>query len=71
MFHLRIKNLRKNRYLTQKQVFTAIDMAERNYQALEYGTIKPSYDTIVKLCKYYNISADFLLGLSDDPRPLE
>ena len=40
-------------------------MSQRNYQALEYGEIKPSYDTLLKICEYLDVSADYLLGLSD------
>ncbi len=37
------------------------------YQRYEYGTRKPTSDIIIKLCNYFNVSADYLLGLSDDP----
>lgn len=65
MFSTRLKSIRKEKNLTQKQVFTAINLSQRNYQALEYGEIKPSYDTIIKLCNYLKVSADYLLELTD------
>ena len=65
MFNIRLKELRKLHNATQKQVAKAINLTERNYQDFEYGKIKPSYDTIIKLCEYFNVSSDYLLGLSD------
>ena len=62
MFCERLKMIRKQRNLTQKQVFTAIGLGERNYQSLEYGTIKPSYDTLLALADYFGVSIDFLTG---------
>lgn len=67
MFDARLKQLRQSSNLTQKQVYLAIELSERNYQSLEYGKIKPSFDTLVKLCRFFHVSADYLLGLTDDP----
>ena len=64
--HLRI--LRKSQSKTQKQVALAIEVTERNYQDFEYGKHKPSFDTIIKLCNFFDVSSDYLLGLSDDPK---
>ena len=35
------------------------------------GRAKPSTDAIIKLSKYFNISADYFLGLIDNPKPYE
>jgi len=63
----RLKELRKQRGLTQKQVYTGIGMAEKNYQSLEYRSYRPSHDTIIKLADFYDVSADYLLGRTDNP----
>ena len=68
MFNLRLKDLRKKQKLTQKQLATDIGLSERNYQSLEYGNIKPSYDTLLKLADYFNISIDYLVGRTDNPK---
>jgi transcriptional regulator with XRE-family HTH domain len=67
-FSERLKAIRGLKKETQKQVFTSIGLKERSYQALEYGEVKPSFDTIIALALHFEISADFLLGLSDDPQ---
>jgi len=65
MFNIKLKELRKSHNVTQKQVAVAIDLTERNYQDLEYGVIKPSFNTLIKLCEYFQVSGDYLLGLSE------
>ena len=63
----RLKSARRLTDSTQKQVADGISVAESAYQRYERGTVKPSYDIIIKLCQYFNVSSDYLLGLSDDP----
>ncbi len=66
-FPTKLKETRiKNKY-SQKQVAEGIGISETLYQKYEYGKTKPAYDIIIKLCNYFNVSADYLLGLSDDP----
>lgn len=67
LFSNRLKELRKAKKVTQKMLAESIDMSERNYQSLEYGKIKPSYDTIINLADFFDVSTDYLLGRSDDP----
>ena len=64
----RLKELRKLQGITQKQVYTAIGVGERNYQSFEYGTVKPNHDNIIKLADFFEVSTDYLLGRSDDPK---
>lgn len=66
-FSERLKEIRKQCNFTQKQVADGINVKEAQYQKYEYGYNKPAYDLIIKLCNYLNVSADYLLGLSDDP----
>ena len=66
-FSQKLKILRKSKSITQKQAALALELNERNYQHYEAGTQKPSFDGLAKLCTYFDVSADYLLGLSDDP----
>ena len=63
----RLKELRKQKGITQKQVYTAIEVSERNYQSFEYGTVRPNHDNIIKLADYFQVSTDYLLGRSNNP----
>jgi len=64
----RLKKLRKARGVTQKQVSTAIGLTENNYQSFEYGTYRPSHDSIIKLADFFDVSTDYLLGRTDNPK---
>ena len=66
-FSERLLALRKERNLTQKQVYEAVDMSALGYQRYEYGTRNPSLEILIKIATYFNVSTDYLLGLSDDP----
>jgi len=66
-FNEKLRVARKELGITQKQAATDLDTSERNYQHYEAGTSKPSFDFLPKLCRYFNVSADYLLGLSDEP----
>jgi transcriptional regulator with XRE-family HTH domain len=66
-FHEKIKFVRNSRNLTQRQVAQALNVTERNYQRYEAGSHKPSFDVVAKLAILFQTSADFLLGLTDDP----
>jgi len=63
----RLKILRKERNLTQREVFSAVGLSERNYQSFEYGEIRPSYDSLIALAGFFNVSLDYLVGRTDKP----
>ena len=65
IFGERIKTLRKNRGLTQKQVAEGLKMTERNYQRYEADKIKPTYDGLNALADFFNVSVDYLMGRTD------
>ena len=69
IFSERLKELRNLKTITQKQLAIEIGMSETGYQHYERGTREPSLTNIVKLAKYFEVSSDYLLGLSDNPIP--
>lgn len=64
-FHERLKSLRKSNKVTQKQIANDIGMSERNYQDIEYGNNKPSYEFLIGIADYFNVSLDYLAGRTD------
>ena len=62
-----LKQLRKSQNITQKQLAAAIGASERGIQNYELGERLPNFETIIALCTYFQVSADYLLGLSDKP----
>lgn len=66
----RIKNTREKEEKKQIEIAKELNITQQQYQLYESGKRKLPIDKLIKLCKYYNLSADYLLGLIDDPRPL-
>jgi transcriptional regulator with XRE-family HTH domain len=69
-FSARIKEVRKERKLTQKQMAELLETTERNYQYYESGAREPNLETFVAISDILNISTDYLVGRSDNPRRL-
>ena len=66
----RLKLLRAEKQVTQKEVAAALQMTERSYQRIEAAEVKPSFDTLIALADYFDVSLDYLVGRSDNPRRL-
>ena len=66
MFSDRLKEIRKIKGVTQKQAAEALSMTERNYQRLEASS-NPSNENLIKIANYFEVSTDYLLGLTDSP----
>ena len=62
-----LREIRKSKKFSQKDVAVATGTSIRNYQSFEYGEIKPSFDTLIALADYFDVSLDYLVGRSDDP----
>ena len=61
----RIKDLREDRDLTQTQVAKAIGITQRKYSYIETGTQQLTDEILVKLSKFYGVTVDYILKLSD------
>lgn len=64
-FGERVRDLRENLDFTQGQLAEKLHMTQRKISYIECGKYEPSIDDIIAFCKFFNISADFLLGLSE------
>jgi len=67
MYNSRLKELRKNSNLTQKQLGELIGSSERGIQNYELSQRKPTYDILISIADYFDVSIDYLVGRSDDP----
>ena len=61
----RIKILRTERNLTQAALAHALGIAKTTLAAYEQDKNEPSNETFIKIANYFNVSADYLLGLTD------
>lgn len=69
MFYLRLKELRKERKISQAEFakqFCVSNGAVGNWEA---GKRQPDSDTLVRIAKFFNVSVDYLLGSEDVPLP--
>ena len=63
----RIKNVREDRDLTQAQIGKILNKSQQGYNHIETGRAELKIEDLVSLCKYYDLSADYLIGLIDKP----
>ncbi|MCH5160171.1 MAG: helix-turn-helix transcriptional regulator [Clostridiales bacterium] len=64
-FAQRLKELRTENNLTQKQVAVRLGIRQQSYTRYENGSGEPSLDTLIAIARFYNVSVDYLLGLTD------
>lgn len=62
----KIRNLREERNMTQTALGKALNMTQRKISYMEHNQYEPSIGDIKELCLFFEISADYLLGLSDN-----
>jgi len=63
----RIKTLRVASGQKQIEMAAYLEVTPRHYQDIEYGNIDLPSSKVIKLCQFFSVSADYLLGLSDKP----
>lgn len=61
----KLKQLRKNKGVSQKIVAKAIGISLSAYSNYEQGIREPSNEILIKICKYFDVTSDYLLGLTD------
>ncbi len=62
-FGEKIKNLREDLDMNQTELGIAVGMSQRKISYIECGKCEPSIDDIKIFCRFFNVSADFLLGI--------
>ena len=67
MYRRRMRNLREDRDLTQRAVGAVINKSQQGYSHIEDGRAELKIDDLIKLCDFYGVSADYMIGRSDEP----
>ena len=67
-FSERLKELRQTKGLSQSALAKALGISSRNYQRYEYGEIEAPVSALIAARNYFGVSADYLLGCSDNPQ---
>ena len=66
-YRTRIRSVREDRDLTQTEVGRILNKSQQGYSHIESGRAELKIEDLVALCRFYNLSADYLVGLSDEP----
>ena len=66
---MRIRDLREDRDLTQKEVANYLHIKQNTYSQYENGQRQLPIEVLVLLAKYYNTSTDYILELTNNPIP--
>ncbi len=69
-YNQRIKDLREDADKTQTEIAELLKTNQSYYGKYERGVHPLPIEHLITLCEYYNVSADFILGFTDEPIPL-
>lgn len=64
-YHKRLRDLREDRDLTQAEIGKVLQKSQQGYNHIEAGRAELKIDDLIKLCRFYDVSADYLIGLTD------
>ena len=67
LFDKRLSLLRKQAGISQKQIGDVIGLSNKAICTMENGTRETTFENLVLLAKYFHVSTDYLLGVTDDP----
>ena len=65
-YRIRMRNLREDKDLTQKEIAAIINKSQQGYSHIEDGRAELKIDDLIKLCQFYGVSADYFIGLTED-----
>lgn len=67
----RIRDLREDRDLSQAQIAKVLKTTQQQYSKIEMGKSDISGEKLKLLAQFYNVSTDYILGLTREQRPLK
>ena len=67
MFSQRLKSLRKDKKLTQRELGKHFNLSQSSIAFYEKGEREPDFAALIKFADFFNVSADYLLGISFTP----
>lgn len=67
----RLRNLREDHDYTQRYVAEILSFSHTNYAKIERGEVTLTAEILIELSNLYNVSTDYLLGLTDFPQRIK
>lgn len=65
-YRSRMRALREDRDLTQREVATVINKSQQGYSHIEEGRAELKIEDLIRLCRFYGVSADYFVGLAEE-----
>ena len=66
----RLKDIREDRDLNQENIAKVLKITRQQYQLYESGKRELKLHQLITLCKFYNLSPEYVLGFTDSPKRL-
>ncbi len=68
-YRTRLRHVREDRDLTQADIGRLLGKSQQGYNHIEAGRAELKIDDLITLCRFYNLSADYIIGITDRPTP--
>ena len=68
---MRLKELRAKKKISQVKLAMDLNMSQNNISRYEKGEREADYDTLIAIADYFDVSVDYLLGRTDNPKIAE
>lgn len=68
MLYKRIRDLREDKDITQKEMAKALNCSQQVYSNYELGQRDIPTDILIKLSAFHRVSVDYILGISNEPK---
>ncbi len=65
-YRTRLRNLREDNDYSQADIGKVIQKSQQGYNHIETGRAELKIDDLAVLCRFYNVSADYIVGLTDE-----
>ena len=65
---VRLKELRKNKGLSQLRLATELNTTQNTISRYETGEREPGISELIKIADYFNVSVDYLIGRTENPQ---
>jgi len=66
---MRIKDLREDRDITQREIAEYLHVKQNTYSQYENGQRQLPIECLIALARFYQVSTDYILGLTDEKEP--
>ena len=70
-YRQRLRAVREDRDYTQAEIGAILQKSQQGYNHIEAGRAELKIEDLIRLCKFYNLSADYLIGLTDEKTPYQ